>query len=321
MMIDNPPEPLDRINHRHLVAPMLEWAVAACRLDRLLAFDVNEVGYDDCNLLLVTSTGRYFAKVFTAARTHEMCRRYVDVLEAVLGAGVCHPRLHTVDGQALLEHVDSGNRLVVMDVVRGQSFFDLSTYPRDDETGLVFEQVHRIHSLPIRPQHVHDWWAIPQIGGLAEEMLPRLPIDDRAYIRAAADAFTELDLQALPHVFSHGDLTKTNVMRNLAGGVSVIDFAVSNLYPRVHDLAMLIVNLLDGEPTPIPSRIKRVAEWYGRRSPLTAAETAALPVYVFAAAAMELLGAHREWSTKGNRSNETRFLLDLGRRTVRAAAL
>ena len=55
-------------------------------------------------------------------------------------------------------------------------------------------------------------------------------------------------------------------------------------------------------------------------SPLNDAEISALPMYVFAAAAMELLGATREWVVKGNRGYETRFLLDLGRSAIRATA-
>lgn len=320
-MIDNPADPLARISHGHLVEDLSRWAVAACRLGELTHFEVNYVGYDDCNLLLATTTGDYFAKVFTAARSEEMCQRYVSVLDAVVSAGIAHPRLRPSAGQLLLTHEASGNHLVVMDAVRGTSFFDLGTYPTGADLECVMDQVHRIHALGIQPPEVYDWWAIPRIVSLAEEMLPRLPGPDLPYVQAATRAFAGLDPGSLPLVFSHGDLTKTNVMRNVAGGISIIDFAVSNRYPRVHDLAMLSVNLMDGDPVAVRQRTLRLAERYSQVAPLTAKEMAALPVYVFAAAAMELLGAYREWLIKGNRSAETRYLLDLGRRTVRAAAI
>jgi Ser/Thr protein kinase RdoA (MazF antagonist) len=109
-------------------------------------------------------------------------------------------------------------------------------------------------------------------------------------------------------------------MRPAAGGVAVLDFAVANRYPRIHDLAMVAVNLMHGDPAPLPCRIDLLASLYGRRVPLTPEERRALPVYVFAAAAMELLGAAREWSLKGNRSAETRYLMDLGRSMLPSAA-
>jgi Ser/Thr protein kinase RdoA (MazF antagonist) len=320
-VIDNPADPLARICNGHLVEEISRWAVAACRLGELRRFEVNYAGYDDCNLLLTTTTGRYFVKVFTAARSDEMCRRYVGVMDAVVRAGIAHPRLRPSGGRLLLTHEASGNHLVVMDAVPGSTFFDLGTYPTGADLECVMDQVHRIHALDIRPPEVYDWWAIPRIVSLAEEMLPRLPGPDRPYVRAATQAFAGLDSNGLPSVFSHGDLTKANVMRNSGGGVSIIDFAVSNRYPRVHDLAMLSVNLMDGDPVPLRQRARRLTERYGRVAALTAKEMAALPVYVFAAAAMELLGAYREWLIKGNRSNETHYLLDLGRRTVRAAAI
>lgn len=320
-MIDNPADPLARICNGHLVKDLSRWAVAACRLGELTNFEVNYVGYDDCNLLLTTTTGDYFAKVFTAARSYEMCQRYAGVLDAVVSAGIAHPRLRPSGGQLLLTHEASGNHLVVMDAVRGSSFFDLGTYPAGADLERVMDQVHRIHTLDIQPQEVYDWWAIPRIVSLAEEMLPRLPGPDQPYVQAATQAFAGLDGNSLPLVFSHGDLTKTNVMRNTGGGISIIDFAVSNRYPRVHDLAMLSVNLMDGDPVPVRQRMLWLTERYSRVAPLTVQEMAALPVYVFAAAAMELLGAYREWLIKGNRSSETHYLLDLGRRAVRAAAI
>jgi Ser/Thr protein kinase RdoA (MazF antagonist) len=320
-LIDNPSDPLARIRNGHLAADLSRWAVAACRLGELTRFEVNYVGYDDCNLLLTTTTGDYFAKVFSSARSDEMCQRYVGVLDAVVSAGIAHPALRPSAGQLLLTHEASGNHLVVMDAVRGTSFFDLGSYPAGADLECVMAQVLRIHALGIQPPEVYDWWAIPRIVSLAEEMLPRLPGPDRPYVQAATEAFAGLDPGGLPLVFSHGDLTKTNVMRNTDGGVSIIDFAVSNRYPRVHDLAMVSVNLMDADPVPVQQRAVALAERYSRVAPLTAGEMAALPVYVFAAAAMELLGAYREWLIKGNRSAETRYLLDLGRRTVRAAAI
>ncbi|WDV33528.1 hypothetical protein OIM90_26555 [Streptomyces sp. AD16] len=82
---------------------------------------------------------------------------------------------------------------------------------------------------------------------------------------------------------------------------------------------MLAVNVLHGSPRPLPERVALLTGLYARHAPLTAAEHAALPGYVLAAAAMELLGAEREWS-QGNRSEETRYLRELGRTTLRAAA-
>lgn len=320
-MIGNPPEPLQRVPCPAAVDEVLRWAAAECGLGPVLRTHVSDVGYDDCNVMLDTRRGRYVAKIFNSGRTAAMCARYTDVVRRVLEVGVAHPRVHCADGSPLLHHRRSGNRLMVMDRVDGETFLEADTYPDDSELAAVVGQLHAVHSLDIDPEYVHDWWAIPQIGTLAAEVGPLLEAEDRSYVAAAVRAFDDLRVDRLPRAFSHGDLTKANVMRTRSGGLAVLDFAVSNRYARVHDLSMAAVNLMHGDPRPLPERVDLLSRLYHRHSPLTHQERDALPGYVFAAAAMELLGAEREWSLKGNRSYETRYLRDLGRAMVRAAAL
>jgi Ser/Thr protein kinase RdoA (MazF antagonist) len=319
-MVDNPPEPLRRIRCSDLLDRLLLWTAAECGLGVVERHHVSDVGYDDCNVMLETSTGRYVVKILSAMRSRPMCARYVRIIDHVVTAGVCHPPLRPANDRVLLHHPESDNLLVVMDFVKGRTFLDLREFPRPDEISTIVEQVRRIHRVDLVPEPLHDWWAISNIGALCDEIAPSLNDEDRSHVNAAARAFRELDLTVLPHALSHGDLTKANVMRADAGGIVVLDFAVANRYPRIHDLAMVAVNLMHGDPMSLSRRIELLATLYGTRSPLTPEELRALPVYVFAATAMELLGAAREWFVKGNRSQETRYLMDLGRHMLPSAA-
>lgn len=319
-MIDNLPDPLARIRRPDLLAGMLQWCCDTCGLGSIRDHRVSAVGYDDCNVIVRTDTGSYVVKIFTKSRSDEMSEYYVRVIEAVITAGVCHPPLLSAGGRNLLRHPTSGNLLIVMEFVVGASFLELAEHPDPSELRQLIEHVARVHSIGIPPRFVHDWWAIPNIAKLIEEIGPALEPTDRQLAQRAARRFAEVDIAALPHAFVHGDLTKANVMRRAGGGLAILDFAVANRYPRVHELAMIAVNLMHGDPEPASGRIAVLSRLYGEHSPLSDSELAALPAYIFAAAAMELLGATREWSVKGNRSYETRFLLDLGRSAIRETA-
>ncbi|GAA2386512.1 hypothetical protein GCM10010420_06600 [Streptomyces glaucosporus] len=320
-MIDNPPDPLRRIHAPRLVDDLVRWAARVCSLGTVVATRVSDVGYDDCNIMVDTENGGYVVKVFNSARTPAMCARYVEVVRRVLEAGVAHPGVYHADGSPLLHHEPSGNRLMVMDRVDGTTFLEADEHPSDLEIEEIVGQLHRVHSLDFAPEHVHDWWAVPRIETLAAEMVPLLEAEDRALVTAAVDAFRALRADRLPQAFSHGDLTKANVMRTRSGELAILDFAVSNRYARIHDLAMAAVNLMHKDPRTLPERVDLLTRLYRKHAPLTGAELDALPGYVFATAAMELLGAEREWSLKGNRSHETRYLRALGREMVRAAAV
>ncbi|WP_030172016.1 hypothetical protein [Spirillospora albida] len=80
---------------------------------------------------------------------------------------------------------------------------------------------------------------------------------------------------------------------------------------------MAAANLTAGASDPLPDRLTALAAQYDRHHQLTAAEHAALAAYGMAAAAMEFLGAAREYHLHHNHSDETRLLLDIGRDGMR----
>ncbi|MDW5328869.1 phosphotransferase [Plantactinospora sp. KLBMP9567] len=318
MLIDNDPDPLRRIHRPEFLPDLVSWAAARCDLGPVYRHRVCTVGYDDCNLLVETGTGRYVFKIFTIHRPEPLTTRYVEVIRTALAAGVRHPRLHPTAGEALLCHPPSGNRLIVMDHLDGGTFLDRDGHPNAGQLADLMAQVSRIHRIQRDFAPVPDWWAVHEIGALAREMLPLLPADDRVQVERAVASFDEVDRAVLPHALVHGDLTKANVLPTSPHQVAILDFAVANRYPRVHELAMVAVNLMHGDPRPLRERVDTLLGMYPA-APLTPAEHHALPRYVHATAAMELLGAAREWVLKGNRSDETRYLIGLGRAGLRAA--
>ncbi|OLF14691.1 phosphotransferase [Actinophytocola xanthii] len=320
MLIDNPPNPLLRIHHPEQVDLLLAWTAQVCGLGAVHGHTVCESGYDDCNLTVVTERGRFLVKVFTTARPAHLTRRYVDVLECVLRAGVSHPALHGPPGGHLLHHPASGNQLVVMDHLDHGDFLERGEHPNDAQLDDLMRQVCRVHAVEREFPAVHDWWATPNIAALARDVLPLLDDDDRGRVSGAVELFARLDLATLPHALVHGDLTKANVIPTSDHTVAVIDFAVANRYPRVHELAMIAVNLMHGDPRGYDARLAELVRRYAVADPLSPRELDALPVYVYATAAMELLGSVRESVRKGNRSAENDYLIQLGRTAVDAAA-
>ncbi|MEU8023640.1 MULTISPECIES: phosphotransferase [Micromonospora] len=318
MTIQNPTDPLRRIHRPELVTELLGWAAAGCGLGTVRGHVVCDSGYDDCNLTLSTTRGRYHVKIFTTERPRELTLRYVDLLRCVIAAGVSHPALHPAGGADLLHHRASGNLLVVMDHLDGGTFFDRGGHPNPAQLADLIRQVRLVHSIERDFAPLHDWWATPNMPVLAREVLPLLPPEDQRTVTEALESFATIDLANLPRALVHGDLTKANVVPTSDTTVAVLDFAVANRYPRIHELSMIVVNLMHGDPRDLDERLADLTRRYGS-PPLTDAELAALPAYVYATAAMELLGAAREAILKGNDGRENTYLLSLGRAATAAA--
>jgi Ser/Thr protein kinase RdoA (MazF antagonist) len=291
-------------------------------LGRVLSSSVITLGYEDCNLDVVTESGRYVAKVFAAGREARDIERYVSVLEAVEAAPIAHPRLHRTSGAGSLLHEDdvSGDAMVVMDHVDGTTYLALGRAPTPAELVELMEQVAAIHDLRLPLPQVYDPWAVPHIDDTFGTVRSLLDPEETRLVSVVADAVRRTDHDGLPHAVVHEDLAKANVMVSTSGRVHVLDFGGANHLPRVQDLAVVAANLLYDGTTPLQDRVDRVADAHVGRPALGGAERRALVTYACGVAALEFLCAMEERHLEGNTSAENDFLLELGRSQLPEAA-
>jgi Ser/Thr protein kinase RdoA (MazF antagonist) len=285
-------------------------------LGSVLSWSVLPLGYEDCNLDVVTTSGRYVAKVFAAEREGQDIERYVSVLAAVEAAPIAHPRLHRTAGAGSLLHEDdvSGDAMVVMDHVDGTTYLALDRAPTTSE------QVAAIHALPLALPQRYDPWAVRHLDDTFGTVRELLDPEETRLVSAVADAVRRTDHDGLPHAVVHEDLSKANVMVSTSGRVHVLDFGGANYLPRVQDLAVVAANLLYDGSAPLRDRVDRVADAHVGRTPLDGAERRALVTYACGVAALEFLCALEERHLAGNTGAENDVLLELGRSQLPEAA-
>lgn len=137
--------------------------------------------------------------------------------------------------------------------------------------------------------------------------------DARFLIQQAAD------IKSLPTAFVHGDIIRTNVMRDENGKFYILDFSVANIYPRIQELAVLLCNILydDKNPGAFMDYYELALDEYKKKNELTKPEIETLPLYLKAAHAMHIIGAGREKYKKDNKSEENEYWLSKGRNGLR----
>ena len=297
-----------RISLPELVAHV----AAEYRLGGVVDWSVLATGYEDCNIDLQTKQARLVVKVFATGRPAGIAGRTAGVIEAVRETGVHHPRLHA-DAAGDDVHSYDGHQLLVMDFAPGRTFYDLGRPPDQTELARLVEQAARIHACQARPQPVFDSWAIANLVPLAGQVGGLLDACQRRLVDDAISAMAASSFWSLPVALIHADLTAGNVLLGPGGELTVLDFALANRWPRLQELAVIAASLMHGSPGTLPVRLDAVAQLYSATvpAPLTPEETAALPAFGRAAAAMELLGGLNQWR-QGNRSPETDSLIHLG---------
>ncbi len=275
------------------------------------------VGYEDFNFVLETNKCKYFVKIFSNFRTDNDCYRYIDILLKAIENKVSFPKLFKSEQGYLhiTKITDSKLRLCVMQYIDGNTFFSLGKKPVLEEIKEITRQAALINSINIRPKFIYDSWAIVNFLKQFEKEGKFLSQENFELLNPLIEDFKEMKIEKLPHCFVHGDIISTNVMKDKNNKIWIIDFAVSNYYPRIQELAIIACNLLfdEKDKKKSESNFKIALKEYQKIIKLNSRELEALPTYIKLAHAMHILQANYEKVVKGNESKENEYWLNQGK--------
>ena len=309
----------ERIGYGGDIEPILENVCEDYKIGEYASHIILTVGYEDFNLILKTSKGKYFIKMFSKLRTKRDCKRYIEILEEVSESTISTPRLFKSSRGYLFETKFDAHdfRLCVMEYIDGQSFFDAKIKPSKSEMRFLIGQAALINSIDYKPEFFYyDDWAIVNFIKEYEKKKQYLGPDDLRAIDPLAKSFRKLDLNDLPHCLVHGDLISTNIIKSDQGGLYIIDFSVSNYCPRIIELAILFCNMLFNENDPKNSdRNYAIAlEEYQKIIPLEKIEVGHLPLFVKVAHAMHVIGGTYEKVVNHHPAEESDYWINSGRK-------
>lgn len=313
--------PIDRLNYSGNLSPVVDRLCVVYKIGKPTNFSVIKTGYEDCNVIIQTPGEKYVAKIFSKGRTQENIIRYTTIMEKAIEAGVNHPPLIKT-GNGDVVYTDSqanGISLVLMKFIEGKDFIELGRVPDTDERRAVIEQAVKVNRINYHPSYLFDSWAIPNIKIVFEKVKGFIQSEDLKLVKQAMARYSEIPVDTLPHCFVHGDFTKVNVLKGNDGKIYILDFSVSNWYPRIQEIAVIVANLLydRDDPSTLHNRIELILSEYNKLNPLTIEERQYVYPYALAGVAMEFLGAHQEKYINGNDTEETDFWLNLGRNGLR----
>lgn len=305
--------PLDRIDYKGELTPLVENICADYQLGTLLQHELITVGYEDCNTKFVSENGVYLAKILSKERNPQNVKRYEDIILHVNDAGISAPKpLTSPRGGGLIYRSKSQN-IIVQEFVEGATFYERDD-PNDTELLMIAEQASKINAIDYRPTFLNDTWAVPSISDMHVSVRSFLSDHENNLIDTVIGRYQQILVEDLPHAFVHGDIISTNVVKSTLGQMYILDFSVANWYPRVQELAVMASSLLSSGS--LSERCDRVVEAYEHFSRLQDIEKKHLYVYALSAVAMELIGASYEKFVHGNESLENQHWMNLGRREL-----
>lgn len=305
-----------RISYQGKLEPILTRVCSDFNLGEYKLHRVIIAGYEDFNLVLTTDKGDFFVKIFSSFRNLEECKRYIDIITHAVNAGVQTSDLYK-STQGFLYQIKAENipiRLCVMRYINGKNFYELKAKPIPEEMCFLVKEATVINKINLKPTLLYDSWAIPSFLQEYKKLKPYLDKED-VELSSLEKRFSSLRIGELPHCFVHGDIIKTNVMKDDQGKIYIIDFAVANYYPRIQELAVLFCNMLfdEDDPESFERYYKLGLTEYQKHIPLTSMEHKILPLYVQLAHAMHVVRATYEKVVNKNASPENEYWLEVGK--------
>jgi Ser/Thr protein kinase RdoA (MazF antagonist) len=285
------------------------------------------VGFQDYNVRVETDKGVYLVKIFAQNREAgepERPERYVKVMQAAIEGGVNHPKLFE-DSRGAALHIDELSQLnmAVMAFIPGKTFYEAGgdyQAPNDEQLKLVVAEAAKINAIDYDPPYQFDSWAIPNMHWMYDQTREYLSDEGRELVEKALCIYDAIPLDKLPKAFVHGDIIKTNVIIGNDGKAYIIDFAVSNTYPRIQELAVISANLLFDGKTPLRERTEKVTTMYIEAGgDLTDLEKRHIFDYALPGTAMEYMGSIWERDVNGDTTPEIDHWAELGLRGLREA--
>lgn len=313
-----------RINYLDDLKPLLETIIKDYCFSSYVSHRVVEMGYEDFNVILEAIESKYFVKMFANFREEKDAKRYVDLMCAVLNAGVRHPNLYK-SNQGYLHKLKTASGIVylcVIEYIEGYSFYEMSLKPTEDEMRFLVRQSAIINNIDIELTNIYDDWAIVNFIEQYELKNKFLSKEDKKLIEPLIEQFKALKIETLPACLVHGDIIKTNVMRDLNGKIYILDFSVANKYPRIQELAVLLCNILFDEDAPetFTKNYSLALEEYQKYIQLTKGELVALPLYTKVAHAMHVICPLQIKVEDGVETAENNYWLELGRKGLKCTS-
>ena len=189
------------------------------------------IGYEDYNYYLISSNGKYVVKIFNKNKNDDDINDYLDRLRIISESNL----------NTNFENVKYN--ICVFEFIDGKNFYELNIKPSKNEIKELAKQVSIINNLPLNISFVYDDWAI--INFEKEYSIKRKYLN-----KNYQDEFDKLLIECkninfdlLPIAFVHGDIINTNVIKDNNSKLWIIDFSVSNILPRIIDLAVISCNL------------------------------------------------------------------------------
>lgn len=277
---------------------------------------VIEIGYEDFNAVITTSTGKYLMKVFRNSRNDQEVIECINRSWNAEQNKVQTPKIYKNSKNEIVSIINyrkSRFRVSVIQYIDGKNFFDLNRKPTDKELEKIVNIASNLNKIDYKPNFIYDTWAITSFINEFERKSKYLNNEYLNMVKPVYDKFKKFEYDKLPKAFVHGDMMSTNLMLDKNDKIWLIDFSVANYTARLNEIVVICddIALIKDDRNESERRIKNVFNQWCNEVSATQFEKDSFKLLFDVANAINILNSTFEIAT-GNDSEETKMHLNSG---------
>ena len=310
----------DRIDPISDINLLSEKVCTEYSLGKLHSTTIIEIGYEDFNAIIDSSTGKYVMKVFRNSRHDNEAWECVLRTDQAFQIGVPTPRVYRNSHNDVLTIMQLKNnnrisryRLALIEYIDGKDYFTMGIKPTVSELESIVDIASKLSTLDYRPTFIDDPWSITSFLKEYEKKWMFLSPEIQELLKPIFRQFQKFDGRDLPKAFVHGDMMSTNLMRDSKERIWLIDFSVSNYTFRMIEIIIICgdVAMIHGNKELSEDRIRQAFSLWCSKVDATNDERQSFQLFFSVANAINVMNSSCEISN-GNNSEETKMHLEMG---------
>lgn len=242
---------------------------------------INE-GYEDANIILNTSSGKYVLKIFFAERDLENINSYVKILRECKNVGIQTTELLTDfnDGLGYFENGGVKTHYIITKFFEGKNFQNIT--PTIDDIKKVTQYLSKLNTLDFEVDHEYDSWGIKAFSEEYKKKKDKLTSEQDLLIKEVYLDYTKLDMSNFSKSVIHGDMQRKHVIKNDSNEYCILDFGCMAYDYKVIELATYLAWFCLQEDTWKDKALiyKEVLDIYNSIHNLTEEEISSLPLLI-----------------------------------------
>ena len=197
---------------------------------------INE-GYEDTNIILNTSTGKYVLKIFFAERELENINSYVKILTECRNIGVPTTEilLEYDNGLGIYEYKNVKTYYIITKFFEGNNFQNIT--PTIEDIRKVTQYLAKLNTLNFKVGEGYDSWGIKAFPEEYKKKKGKLIPGQDILVKDIYEEYSKLDMSNFSKSVIHGDMQRKHVIKSGNNNYCILDFGCMAHDYKVIELA------------------------------------------------------------------------------------